>query len=45
MSQEPLNELAMIANENRTAMMFKSEAILGEFANMKARKVTYFNFE
>jgi hypothetical protein len=39
MSQERLSGLATIAIENRTAMKLKFEAILGEFANMKARKV------
>jgi hypothetical protein len=34
-----LSGLAMIASENRTAMNLKFEAILGKFANMKARKV------
>jgi hypothetical protein len=38
-SQEQLSGLATIAIENRTAMKFKFEAILDEFAKMKARKV------
>jgi hypothetical protein len=38
-SQERFSGLAMIATENRTAMKLKFYAILGEFANMKARKV------
>jgi hypothetical protein len=38
-SQERLSRLATIAIENRTAMKLKSDAILGEFANMKVRKV------
>jgi hypothetical protein len=38
MSQEQLSGLATIATENRTAMKVKYEAILGEFANMKAHK-------
>jgi hypothetical protein len=39
MSQERLSGLATIATGNRTAMKLKFEAILVEFANMKARKV------
>jgi hypothetical protein len=38
-SQEPLTGLATIAIENRTSMTLKFEAILGEFAKVKARKV------
>jgi hypothetical protein len=45
MSQERLSGLAMIAIKNRTAMKLKFEAIVGEFANMKARTVNYCNFE
>jgi hypothetical protein len=39
MSQERFAGLATIAIVNRTAMKLKFDAILGEFANMKARKV------
>jgi hypothetical protein len=39
MSQERLPGLATIAIENRTPMKLKFETILGEFVNMKARKV------
>jgi hypothetical protein len=39
MSQEPLTGLETMATENRTAMTLKFEAILGEFANIKARKM------
>jgi hypothetical protein len=39
MSQERLSGLATIAIENRTVTKLKFEAILGEFANMKARIV------
>jgi hypothetical protein len=39
MSQERLSGLATIAIKNRTATKLKFEAILGEFANTKARKV------
>jgi hypothetical protein len=39
MSQERLYGLETTAIDNRTAMKLKFEAILGEFANMKARKV------
>jgi hypothetical protein len=38
-SQERLSGLATIAIENRAAMKLKFEAILDEFANMKACKV------
>jgi hypothetical protein len=38
-SQERLSGLATIVIENRTAMKLTFEAILGEFANMKAHKV------
>jgi hypothetical protein len=41
-SQERLSGLATIAIENRTAMKLKFETVLGEFANMKARKVNLF---
>jgi hypothetical protein len=39
MSQERLSGLVTIAIENRTAMKLKFNAIVGEFANMKASKV------
>jgi hypothetical protein len=39
MSQERLSGLATTAIENGTAMKLKFDAILGEFANMKAHKV------
>jgi hypothetical protein len=39
MLQEPLSRLATIACDNRTAMKLKFEAIIGEFANVKAHKV------
>jgi hypothetical protein len=39
MSQELLSGFATIAIENRTAMKLKFDAILGKFADMKARKV------
>jgi hypothetical protein len=38
-SQDRLLGLATIATENRTAMKLKFEAIPGEFANIKARKM------
>jgi hypothetical protein len=42
MSHERLSALATIAIENRTAMKLEFDAMLGEFANMKARKVNLF---